>query len=211
MRLGIGCDVYLFNGKDGEFRAEVAETGKKSCTLLIAEKMREFEPCPDIWLIFAPLKKENNDFAIQKAVELGVSKIIPVITEYTSNSNARPERLRLQIIEAAEQCRRVDVPELAEPIKLAGLLKTWNENRKLLFLDETGAGKTAGEILPHCPAPAAILTGPEGGFSEKELENLRNLPYTCGISLGKRILRAETAALSALSLWQAYCGDWQKL
>lgn len=211
MRVKLNDEVYIFNGKDGEFCAKLIETGKKSCVLLVTEKFKNFEPCPDIWLLFAPLKKENNDFTIQKAVELGVTKIIPVITEYTSNSKIRTERLNLQMIEAAEQCRRVDLPQAEEPIKLSDLLNNWDKGRKLLYMDETGAGNTAGELLPQCSAPAAILIGPEGGFSEKELETLRKLPYTYGISLGKRILRAETAAISALALWQTFCGDWQKL
>lgn len=209
MRLSTGDTVYLFNGRHGEFAAQVTAVAKKQCQLTVKSLFAPFSATPDITLLFAPLKKDSTDFLIQKAVELGVRCLQPVITEYTNAARLRPERLEAQIIEAAEQCRRQDLPILQPTALLSEILNTWPKNKTLLYLDETGSGRSFSAVAEQAAAPAAILVGPEGGFSEKELEILKNLPYTCGITLGKRILRAETAAVAGLSCWQALCGDWQ--
>ncbi len=209
MRLQTGNDVYVFNGRDGEFKSVIAQCGKKQCALRVETLFKTFENSPDVWLLFAPLKKDQTDFVIAKAVELGVSEIIPVITEYTSTTKMRTDRLHTLAIEAAEQSRRQDVPLLREAAELNKILNGWPAERTLFYLDESGNSGSAAEIMPQFSAPAALLVGPEGGFSEKELEFLKNLPYTYGISLGKRILRAETAVVAGLSCWQALCGDWR--
>ena len=209
MRQSVGNVVYVFNGKDGEFEATISQASKKQCVLSIQKQVVPFSKCPDIMLIFSPLKKDSLDYLIQKSVELGVSCLQPVITEYTNAPKPKKERLEAQIIEACEQCRRQDIPTLNEPQNLENLLINWTPERKLLFFDETGNGQPFATMAPHAAAPCALLIGPEGGFSEKELEILRKLPYTQGISLGKRILRAETAAAAALSCWQVLCGDWR--
>lgn len=208
MRRQKGDEVYLFNGRDGEFLATVSTIGKKECSLQIENKFCDFYAAPDIWLLFAPLKKDNTDFVVAKATELGVSKILPVKTEYTSVAKVRTERLKAQVIESSEQSRRQDVPIVEELTDLYTLLQNWQEERKLIFCDESGQGKSVSTVMADCRVPAALLVGPEGGFSQKELEFLRKMPYTRGVSLGKRILRAETAVAAAISCWQALCGDW---
>lgn len=201
--------VYLFNGKEGEFSAHITDVAKKYARLLIDELFLPFEKSPDIWLMFAPLKKDNTDLVVVKATELGVSKICPVVTEFTNASVVRNQRLQMLAVEASEQCRRQDIPQIEQPIKLQNLLADWDEHRILFYLDETGGGTSIMTSLQNTTNSAAFLVGPEGGFSQKELEILRNCHYTCPITLGKRILRAETAALAALSCWQACCGDWR--
>lgn len=210
MRLVPGSEVYIFNGQDGEFKALTLNNCGKKCRLKIVELYRQFTSCPDLQLIFAPLKKDNTDFVVAKAVELGVTQLQPVITDYTSVDKVRTERIERQIIEAAEQCRRLDIPRLNPALTLQKLLSAWQPSRCLYYLDESGNGKPIQQVFSKNQDSASILVGPEGGFSEKELDILRKLPYTVGITLGKRILRAETAALAALSCWQAWCGDWQE-
>ncbi len=209
MRLTVGNEVFVFNGKDGEFCSEIETAQKKKCVLKVVSKYCQYCDTQDVWLVFAVLKKDNTDLVVEKATELGVRKIIPVITEYTSNSKTRTDRLQAISIEASEQCRRQDVPKVCECTDLQKLLSNWDKNRKLIYLDESLKSGSAQEQMPKCKAPVAILTGPEGGFSEKELEILRNLDYTFGVSLGNRILRAETAVIASLSCWQSYAGDWQ--
>lgn len=209
MRLKSGDEVFLFDGISGEFKSIVLETGKKNLSLKVEEKISDFEKSPDIWLLFAPLKKENTDIVLQKAVELGISKIIPVQTEYAVKKVFKNERANLQIIEAAEQCRRLDVPVLEDLTDFNKLLQNWPSNRKLIYLNETGQGSSFSKAAPDLRAPAALFVGPEGGFSKKELEILKNMSYTQSVTMGKRILRAETACIAALSCWQAFCGDWR--
>lgn len=209
MRREIGDEIYLFDGILGEFCACISEINKKQIKLTVQNKIFDFEPSPDIWLLFAPLKKENTDIVVQKAVELGVSKIVPVKTEYTTTPNINHERLFLQAIEAAEQSRRQDIPSIEKLKSLEEFLYLWPNNRKLIYLDETGKNNSFLSIASKTKAPVALLVGPEGGFSKKELEFLKKLPYTIGVSLGKRILRAETAAIAGLSCWQALEGDWK--
>lgn len=163
---------------------------------------------PDIWLIFAPVKKDNTDFIVQKATELGVRKIIPVLTRYTISERVKKERFIAQTIEAAEQCRRVDLPEVAEVIDFENLLKCWPTDRKLYYLDETLNSKPPLQAFIN-EDKCAVLVGPEGGFSLQELEQLRKAPFATGVTLGNRILRAETAAVAALACWQALRGDWK--
>lgn len=209
MRQDVGDIVYVFNGIDGEFEAIISAIYKKSCILTIGKKYAPYEQSPDIMLIFTPLKKGNLDFLVPKAVELGARFLQPVITEYTNAPKIKTERLKAQIIEASEQCRRQDIPLLLETKNLLTLLQNRENSRKLFFFDETGKSPSFYQAIKSLNPPVALLIGPEGGFSQKELEILRNFPYTQGISLGKRILRAETAAVAALACWQAFCGDWR--
>lgn len=212
MRLNIGDRLRCFDGKSGEYECSIISTTKKHCIIKAQEKAREYESSPNIWILFAPVKKDQTDFIIQKSTELGVSKIIPTITQRTISEKIKKERFIAQATEASEQCRRLDLPEIEDSISLEKLLSTWDSNRKLYFMDETGNGNTIYNIfscVKEPKQPSAILVGPEGGFDEKELEKLRNLPYSQGISLGKRILRAETAVAASLSCWQALCGDWK--
>ena len=209
MRQTVGDVIYVFDGQNGEFEATISQANKKQCTLIIHKNVAPFSKCPDVMLIFSPLKKDSLDYLIQKSVELGVSCLQPVITEYTNAPKPKKERLEAQIIEACEQSRRQDIPTLNTVQSLENLLANWSPKRKLLFFDETGKGQPFATLTSKESAPCALLIGPEGGFSEKELEILRKLPYTQGVSLGKRILRAETAAAAALSCWQAFCGDWR--
>ncbi|MDR1693917.1 MAG: 16S rRNA (uracil(1498)-N(3))-methyltransferase [Lactobacillaceae bacterium] len=203
-----GNSILCFNGKDGEFDCHIENINKKSCQVKVLSKTKEFESVPDLWLLFAPLKKDNTDFVIEKATELGIKKIIPTITQRAISEKVRADRFLAQAIEASEQCRRVDIPEISDAVTLENLLKTWDKNRKLYFLDETGNGRKIHQVFQNAAAPCAILVGPEGGFDEKELEFLRKLDYTEAVGMGKRILRAETAAVSAVACWQSICGDW---
>lgn len=209
MKVVPGDEVGCFDGQSGEYGCEVAEIGKKNCVLNVISHDRLFEPVPDIWLLFSPVKKDNTDFIIQKATELGVRRLIPVITRRTISARVNTERFALNTIEAAEQCRRTDVPEISGAVKLENVLKTWDSCRPLYFMDETQNSRPVAEVFASAPAPCAILVGPEGGFDKAELECLRQLPYARGVSLGRRILRAETAVAAALSCWQALSGDWQ--
>jgi 16S rRNA (uracil1498-N3)-methyltransferase len=163
---------------------------------------------PDVWLAFAPVRKERTAFVVEKAVELGARRLIPVQTAYTNNADrVRPDKMQAQVIEAAEQCGATYVPQVDGLTKLSALLMQWPEGRKLLFCDENMAGQS--HDLGDCPAPVAILIGPQGGFSPDEAAMIRAVPDARGLSLGPRILRAETAALAALALWQARAGDWR--
>lgn len=209
MKLKTGELLHIFNGKDGEFSAQIMKSDKKKSELYIDTKTKNFTSSPDLWLLFAPLKKDCTDIVIQKSTELGVSRIIPTITKNTITNTVRTDRFELQALEASEQCGRVDVPTIEKAESLNNIIKNWNKERKLILLDETGNGQSAIDTLKNLSGPCAILIGPEGGFDKKELETLRNLEYTHSISLGARILRAETAAIAAISCWQAICGDWK--
>ena len=197
MKLAAGDAFLGFDGRSGEFEMQIAAVSKKHCRVIVGERLREFQPVPDIWLLFAPVKKDQTDFIIQKAVELGVRRLQPVIT-----------RFRAQGIEAAEQCRRLDVPEINEAQSLEKVLQNWDKSRRLFFMDETGHGLPVRRAFAAAAAPAAILVGPEGGFSAEELQRLRELEFAQGVTLGPRILRAETAVAAALSCWQSLSGDW---
>ncbi|PZQ23752.1 MAG: 16S rRNA (uracil(1498)-N(3))-methyltransferase [Sphingopyxis macrogoltabida] len=205
MRLKTGDPLLLFDDLSGEWLARVADTAKRSLTLRIDAQMRERETVPDLWLCFAPVKKARLDWIIEKATELGVARLQPVITERTIVERVKRERLAAQIVEACEQCGRTALPQLGDPVKLSALIDNWPAGRALLFADEAG-----GEPLASldAPAPAAILTGPEGGFTDRERAALLALPAVRRLALGPRILRAETAAIAATSLWMSRSGDW---
>ncbi|MCA0211131.1 MAG: 16S rRNA (uracil(1498)-N(3))-methyltransferase [Proteobacteria bacterium] len=205
MRMKAGDPVLLFDNRSGEWLAIIADTAKRSLTLRIERQMRAIEKVPDLWLCFAPVKKARLDWIIEKATELGVARLQPVITERTIVERVKQERIEAQIIEACEQCGRTALPTIAEPVKLPQLLKDWPADRALLFADEAG-GVPLADIA--APAPAAILTGPEGGFTTRERDMLVAHAAVRRITLGPRILRAETAAIAAVSLWMAQHGDW---
>ncbi|MCC1481141.1 16S rRNA (uracil(1498)-N(3))-methyltransferase [Roseibaca sp. Y0-43] len=206
MRLGPGAPVAVFNGRDGAWLAEVAEAGKRGGTLLCRHQIAPQRNPPDLWLVFAPIKKARTDFIVEKAAEMGAARILPVQTEFTNSDRIRQDRLQAHAIEAAEQCGGTYVPEVADLQPLSRLLGNWPEGRALIWADEGLAD--AAEPRPLPPAPAAILIGPEGGFSPSERDRLRGLPMVHPIALGPRILRADTAAVAALTLWQSNVGDW---
>lgn len=207
LRLRVGDEFFVFDGSSGEYKAEITDLNKRAVTALLTEKVCEMQKSPDIWLLFAPLKKDKTDIVVQKATELGVRKIIPVQTAYTNAEKVRTERFELQAAEAAEQCRRLDIPDISAALSLDKALENWDNERTLFFLDERGLGKKVRETMLNSPK-AAVLVGPEGGFSLAEAEKLRKLPFVKSISLGSRILRAETAVIAALSCWQSINGDW---
>ncbi len=213
MRLAEGDAVALFNGRDGEWRAVIAGGGRHAATLHCENQTRPQRTEPDVWLAFAPLKKTPTDFLIEKATELGASRLMPVFTRHTAAERVKVERLRAHAIEAAEQCERLSVPEVAEPVTLERLLADWPAGRRLLVLDETGGGRPIADVLAGSgdgPPPVhGLLIGPEGGFAAAELDALRKLSFVTPLGVGPRILRAETAALAALSCWQALVGDWR--
>jgi len=208
MRLSTGAEILVFNGRDGEWLAEIAEAGKRRGTLLCRDRLRAPAPPPDLWLLFAPLKKARTDFVVEKAVELGAARIVPVQTEFTNAERIRQDRLQAHAVEAAEQCGATHVPEVADLARLDRLLAEWDKGRQLIWADEAQAGQAAG-LAGVAPGPAAILIGPEGGFSPAERARLASAPFVRRVALGPRILRAETAALAALVLWQAGFGDWR--
>jgi 16S rRNA (uracil1498-N3)-methyltransferase len=211
MRLKAGGQVALFNGRDGEWRARIEAAGRGRCSLTIEEKLRDQAAEPDLWLLFAPVKRTRVDFIAQKATELGVGRLVPVITQFTQVERVNVERLAANAVEAAEQCGRLAVPGVAEPITLDALLEDWPADRRILLCDESGAAPGALAALKDAERGSwAVLIGPEGGFASQELEALRRLPHVTAIGLGPRILRADTAVISALTLWQACLGDWQE-
>jgi len=203
MRLKSGDAVRCFDDRSGEWAAEIVSTGKRDARLRMVAHLSPREPVPDLWLVAAPIKRQRIDWLAEKACELGVARLSPVITRRTVIDRLNLDRLRAHMIEAAEQCGRTALPMLDEPVKLAALLRDWPTERTLYFADETGGARFA-----PAPGPAAILIGPEGGFDAAEREAIRALPRARGISLGPRILRAETAALAAVSLWMGAAGDW---
>ena len=205
MRLGIGAHVLIFDGGSGEWIARIAETGRKRMTLVVEDQTREQEAAPDLWLAFAPVKRAQTDWLVEKATELGVARLFPVTTRRTIVERVKLERLHAIAIEAAEQCNRTTVPTIDEPQSLDALLEM-HSGRTLYFADE-GGGAPAAEAFK--PGPATILTGPEGGFTDEERAAIRAQPDATAISLGPRILRAETAALAAVTTWMALAGDWR--
>jgi len=207
LRRNVGDQVRLFNWSDGEWLADITHISKQEITLSVGEQTRPYKRPPDIWLLFAPIKHKRNVFIVEKATELGAELIHPVMTARTT-SKISMDKMKAHIIEAAEQSERVDLPQIRDPLKLEQILEDWDENRTLIFADESGDGQSAAQALSKIKAPAAILIGPEGGFTEQERELLRAKPYCTAISLGPRILRADTAAAATLALWQAVSGDW---
>ncbi|WP_375403912.1 16S rRNA (uracil(1498)-N(3))-methyltransferase [uncultured Sphingomonas sp.] len=208
MRLKVGDAVKLFDDRTGEWLAVVDATNKRDLDVRLTTLLRPREPVPDLWLCAAPLKKGRVDWMAEKACELGVARLVPVLTRRAVVDKPNTDRLRAHMIEAAEQCDRTALPELAEPVKLAALLRGWPSERTLFFADEAG-GEPAAAAMSARAGPAAILIGPEGGFDDAEREAIRALPQAVAIALGPRILRADTAAAAALSIWMAVAGDWR--
>ena len=207
LRLAAGDKVKLFDDRTGEWLAEIAEAGKKRATLRVTQKLREREAVPDLWLVFAPIKRGRIDWVAEKASELGVARLLPVVTQRTIVERVNTERLFAHMVEAAEQCERTALPVLDEPTKLDRLLAGWPTERALYFADEQGGEPLA---IAAAAGPAAILIGPEGGFTGEEREAIRAIPQAKPISLGPRILRADTAAVAAVSVWMALAGDWDR-
>ena len=205
LRLASGAEVKLFDGASGEWLARIDEIGRKRAALTVTAHLRPLEPVPDLWLLFAPLKRGRIDWLVEKATELGAARLVPVLTRRTVVDRLNLDRLRAHAVEAAEQCERTLVPEIAEPVKLEALLRDWSPARALFFADEEGGEPLASAAAP---GPSAILIGPEGGFADEERAAIRALPQACAVSLGPRILRAETAALAAIALWMGAAGDW---
>ncbi|MBK0326436.1 16S rRNA (uracil(1498)-N(3))-methyltransferase [Rhodobacteraceae bacterium F11138] len=209
MRLGVGDAVALFNGRDGEWRADVAEAGKRGGTLVCQQQSRPLQLPPDLWLLFAPIKKARTDFIVEKATEMGAARIMPVQTDFTNAERIRQDRLQAHAIEAAEQCGGTFVPEVGGLTRLGRVLDGWPADRQLMFCDEAQAGGTLALDAARAGQPWAILIGPEGGFSANERARLSALPYAHTVSLGPRILRADTAAVAAMTVWQQAMGDWR--
>jgi 16S rRNA (uracil1498-N3)-methyltransferase len=214
LRLGKGAGLAVFNGIDGEFAAMISVAGKRQCVVSIGDRRREHKACPDLWLMFAPVKKARLDFIAQKASELGVRVIWPVNTEFCQIGRVKDTRLAANAIEAAEQTERLDIAEIWPFVPLHEALGQIEDDRLLIWCDEASAGDPSLNVtvaLGHAPPheKAAILIGPEGGFSAAEREILDGRINCLKISLGPRILRADTAAISALSCYQSVCGDWR--
>ncbi len=208
LRRQVGDTLRVFNGETGEWRAEISDIDRKHVSLKILEQLRAPQACPDIWLCFAPVRRNRIGFILEKGTELGVARFQPVITARTQFPKLRIDKMESQIIEAAEQTERLDLPELFETRELTQLLADWPKGRTLIFADEAGNSSPALETLQNLSGPAALLIGPEGGFTPQERDQLRASAFVQPVSLGPRILRADTAALSLLTLWQATQGDW---
>lgn len=204
LRAARGESFAVFNGRDGEWRAELDQLGKRGASLVVRECLRAQTPESDLWLVFAPIKRGPLDLIAEKATELGVSALLPVWTQRTDPQRLNAARLRAIAVEAAEQCRRLTVPELHEPRPLDDVIARWPADRRLIVLDETGAGAPIARVVgDRSNAPTAFLIGPEGGFTESELDGLRSLAFAVAADLGPRILRAETAVIAALACYQA--------
>lgn len=210
MRAKAADRVSLFNGRDGEWLARIETVTKRGCTLVCEKRVEEQRDVPDIWLCFAPIKKTPADYVVQKATELGVRALQPVFTRRTIVTRVNSERMRANAVEASEQSGRLSVPEIRPAMTLEKLIADWPQNRRIVFCDEAGEAPPMVEALKGAePGPWAVLTGPEGGFDPAEREKIRSHKSVVPVSLGSRILRADTAALAALAVWQALLGDWQ--
>lgn len=210
LRLTTGAALLIFNGRDGEWRAEISEVKKRGATLSVLEQVRGQPPASDIDYLFAPLKRSRLDYMVQKAVELGVSRLRPVITHRTIAERINLERMRANAIEAAEQCGVLNVAEVLEPVRLDKAIDAWGDGRTLIFCDESASAEGPLNTLTAIGhGPLAVLIGPEGGFDPIERELLLSRPFVTPIWLGPRIMRADTAAVAALSLVNATRGDWR--
>lgn len=214
LRLERGADLSVFNARDGEWRARIDGLGNGWCSLELREQLREPHPAPDIWLVFAPIKRARIDFLAEKATELGASVLQPVMTRFTAVSRVNTERLAANAREAAELCGRLSLPEVRAPVTLEALLEDWPKERRLLLCAEAGPARPIGEVLSaaageSASGPWAVMTGPEGGYAQSELDDLRRRAFVIPVGLGPRVLRADTAALAALASWQAILGDGQ--
>lgn len=207
MRLSVGDEVTLFNGRDGAWRARIAAGNKRNAEVEMIEQVAPQGAPADLWLLFAPIKKARTDFIVEKAAELGAARICPIQTDFTNSERIRQDRLQAHAIEAAEQCGATYVAQVDDLRPLGQILGDWPSDRHLFFADETTAEEAiAAATLPQ--GPAAIIIGPEGGFSETERRRLRAMPFCHVMNLGPRILRADTAAVAAMTLWQSKVGDW---
>ena len=207
MRVGEGDAVILCDDVTGEWAARVTEAGKRNCSLETVECLRSREEVPDFWLCPALLKKDRFDMVLEKATELGVAVIQPVITRRCVADKLNMERARTIVTEAAEQCARTALPQVREPVKLGQFLRDFPEDRLIYFADELGGDPASAAFAQHLP-PAALLTGPEGGFDDEERALIRDHVQSRAITLGPRILRGETAAIAATAVWMAQAGDW---
>jgi 16S rRNA (uracil1498-N3)-methyltransferase len=221
LRLKRGARIAVFNGRDGEWAARLDALGKGWASLVVEDQRRDQEPGPDLWLVFATIKRARLDFLVEKAVELGVSRLQPAMSRHTAVSRVNRERLVANAREAAEQCERLDVPEVGEARPLFDIMGDWPSERRLLVCSERSAAEPLSVVLQAAAGggaagagatgggkdPWAILVGPEGGFARSELDGLLKLPFVTPVGLGPRILRADTAALFALACWQAFLGD----
>jgi 16S rRNA (uracil1498-N3)-methyltransferase len=216
LRLGPGALVSAFNAVDGEWLCRISEIGRTRVSLVAERQLRAGEPEPNLWLVFAPIHRSRLDWMIEKATEFGVSALVPVVSARVQGPwlDAASTRKRLEAIAiaAAEQCERLSVPQIHPHSRIEEMLRRWESFRRLIVCDETGRGVPIAEALTDFAAetPAAILVGPEGGFADTELDALANLPFVTRVSLGPRVLRAETAALAALAAYQAIAGDWRR-
>jgi len=209
MRRRAGDRLRLFNGRDGEWSAAITDADKKACVLTLEDQTRRQIDVPDIWHCFAPIKKAPTDYLVEKATELGVRRLLPVITDRTENRKPNIDKLGAVAREAAEQCECLAVPEIANAVSLSDLLGSWPTDRTLLFLDEARDARPLAEnAIAHAGKPAALITGPEGGFTREERNMLLNHAASVACSLGPRLLRAETAAAAALAIWQSVAGDF---
>lgn len=210
LRLNDGDAILVFNGRDGEWRARLIAEGKRGAALDIADLVRVQDGGPDLHYLFAPLKRARLDYMVQKATEMGVARLVPVLTRHTVAERVNLDRMRANVIEAAEQCGILRVPEVAEPVKLAHLLDSWNASRRLIFCDEAAEQASPIAALSNISTGRlAVLIGPEGGFSPDERAMIRARPEAVALSLGPRIMRADTAAVAALALVNAALGDWR--
>lgn len=207
MRLGTGNTLFLFNGRDGEYLAQISVAGKHGGTLECLKQTRPLQRPPDLWVLFAPIKKARTDFIVEKATELGAARIIPVHTDFTNSERVKQTRLQAHATEAAEQCGATIVPDVDQLHKLDRMLTDWPKDRRLMFCDEALAG-TGTALAGSEAGPWAILVGPEGGFSPAERTRLSQASFAHPVSLGPRILRADTAVVAAMTLWQLKHGDW---
>lgn len=211
LRLKRGARIAVFNAEDGEWAARLDGLGKGWASLVVEQQRRAPQPEPDLWLVFAPIKRARLDFLVEKSVELGVSRLQPTMTRHTAVARVNRERLAANAREAAEQCERLSVPQVLDARPLFDLMGDWPAGRRLLVCSERGAAAPLAEVLQAAAAgpasPWALLVGPEGGFARSELDGLNKLPFVTPVGLGPRILRADTAALFALALWQAVLGD----
>lgn len=217
LRLDRGDAVAVFNGRDGEWLARIDGFGKGWCSLEAVHQRRPQADAADLWLAFAPIKRGRIDLVAEKASELGASKLWPVFTRRTDPHRVNMDRLRANAVEAAEQSERLTVPDLEEPLPLDKVLSLWPHERTLFLCAEAGEARPIARVLvdfaesrplESAPPPVGFLVGPEGGFAPEELDALRKLPFVVPVGLGPRVLRADTAALAALTCWQAIAGDW---
>lgn len=214
LRLEAGAAVDLFNGRDGEWRSSLATLAKGRATLTVERQLRPQTSGPDLWLAFAPVKRARIDIIAEKATELGVAALLPVVTQHTAVERVNSERLRASAIEAAEQCERLTVPDIRGSVTLGKLLDEWPPDRRLLLCAEAGEARPIADVLQahvnRAAARWAVMVGPEGGFARSELDALVKLPFVMPVGLGPRILRSDTAVLAALACWQAILGDGQQ-